>query len=154
MKTTHQGSCLCGEIRYKINGPITGILNCHCSDCRKSHGAAFRTRGAVHPDDFVFLKGEHLLTRYAHKPDEFRCFCSWCGSNVVTMYTDPTTPLGLALGTLDTELTSGPKCHVFTSDKASWHTITDTLPQYTHLPPSGSEIILSKELSKPSKKEK
>jgi len=38
-----RGSCLCGGVRYEIAGPLSGALNCHCSMCRKAHGAAFRT---------------------------------------------------------------------------------------------------------------
>lgn len=39
--TKLQGSCLCGGVRYQINGPLTGALNCHCAMCRKAHGRLF-----------------------------------------------------------------------------------------------------------------
>jgi len=38
------GSCLCGGVEFEIDGPLTAPLNCHCSLCRKQHGAAFRSR--------------------------------------------------------------------------------------------------------------
>jgi len=38
-----QGGCLCGGIRYEISGPLTEAGNCHCSMCRRFHGAAFGT---------------------------------------------------------------------------------------------------------------
>ena len=136
MKNIHRGSCLCGKIRYEVHGDIHDILNCHCLDCRKSHGAAFRTRGGVERDDFIFLSGENLLTRYEHKPEEFHCFCSKCGSRIITMFTDSSILLGLALGTLDTDLTKGPEFHIFTSDILGWNKITDNLPQYAEFPPS------------------
>ena len=41
------GSCLCGRVAYQITGPLTDALNCHCAMCRKSHGAAFRSRATV-----------------------------------------------------------------------------------------------------------
>ncbi len=131
----YQGSCLCGGIVYEIYGEIRGVLNCHCSDCRKSHGAAFRTRGTVRSDEFSFVSGEELLTRYEHKPSEQRSFCSRCGSNIATFFTDAPETIGLALGTLDTPYDQGPEFHVFTSDKASWHQITDDLPQFAEFPP-------------------
>ena len=133
------GSCLCGKILYEINGEIRDLLNCHCSDCRKSHGAAFRTRAAVDANAFTFLSGEDLLTRYEHKAGEFRSFCSRCGSNIATFFSDPTSPIGLALGTLDSPLSKGPEFHVFTSEKASWHTITDDLPQFPRFAPLDME---------------
>ena len=38
-----RGSCLCGAIRYEIAGPFEDMRHCHCSRCRKAHGAAFST---------------------------------------------------------------------------------------------------------------
>ena len=81
---TLNGSCLCGKIRYRITGPLHSVLNCHCSMCRKAHGAAFRTRAAVKTAEFEWLDGEALLTRYESSPGEHRSFCSRCGSNVVS----------------------------------------------------------------------
>src|SRR5210317_1434133 len=48
----HEGSCLCGKVKYEVHGDIKHVLNCHCPMCRKAHGAAFRTRGSVSPKDF------------------------------------------------------------------------------------------------------
>jgi len=45
-----RGSCLCGEVKYEIDGSLRDVRNCHCSMCRKAHGAAFRTTFAAHPD--------------------------------------------------------------------------------------------------------
>jgi hypothetical protein len=42
-----RGSCLCGGVRYEISGALSKALNCHCSMCRKAHGAAFRSRARV-----------------------------------------------------------------------------------------------------------
>ena len=41
------GSCLCGSIRYTLDRPIEEIDHCHCSMCRRFHGAAFATYGRV-----------------------------------------------------------------------------------------------------------
>ena len=58
------GSCLCGGVEFEIAGPLTAPLNCHCSLCRKQHGAAFRSRVRVSAKDFRWLKGEHLVKFY------------------------------------------------------------------------------------------
>lgn len=47
-----RGSCLCGGVRYEISGPLSYPLNCHCSMCRKAHGAAFRSRARIKADHF------------------------------------------------------------------------------------------------------
>lgn len=126
----HKGSCLCGQVRYEIRGELTGVLNCHCSDCRKAHGAAFRTRAMVNAVDFAWLNGEELLTHYEAKPGEFRTFCRVCGSSILTRFRDNPDEYGLALGTLDTDPGAKAACHVWVSDKAPWHDITDAVPQF------------------------
>ena len=37
------GRCLCGALRYQIDGPFVDMVHCHCSMCRKHHGAPFAT---------------------------------------------------------------------------------------------------------------
>ena len=56
-----RGSCLCGGIKYQINGRLSGAMNCHCSMCRKAQGSAFRSRAAVKSAEFEFVQGEELL---------------------------------------------------------------------------------------------
>jgi hypothetical protein len=58
------GSCLCRGIRYEIDGELADALNCHCSMCRKAHGAAFRSRARVRAADFRLVGGEELMTFY------------------------------------------------------------------------------------------
>lgn len=128
------GSCLCGKIRYRINAPLSGVLNCHCSMCRKAHGAAFRTRAAVKSSDFEWLQGKELLTYYQSSPNERRTFCSICGSNLVTVFDDNPDWLGFPLGTLDDDPGVEAKFHVFVGSKAPWHPITDDLPQWPEIP--------------------
>lgn len=126
----YNGTCLCGGIRYEIHGPLDTVVNCHCSDCRKAHGAAFRTRASVKRKDFHWVSGADLLTRYESKPGELRTFCRVCGSNLVTEFRDSPEELGFALGTLDTDPYVTPECHVWVSDKAPWHKIVDDLPRF------------------------
>jgi hypothetical protein len=56
-----RGSCLCGGVKYEITGPLMRSGHCHCSNCRKAHGAAFRSRARVHIEDFKWLQGEELV---------------------------------------------------------------------------------------------
>ena len=69
-----RGSCLCGEVSYQITGPFKVMGNCHCSNCRKSHGAAFVTWGIIDPDQFRWISGEELVQGYESSPGRKRCF--------------------------------------------------------------------------------
>ncbi len=76
-----RGGCLCGAIRYQIDGALGAMTHCHCSMCRKAHGAAFATYARVLLRDFRFDRGEDQLERYRSSPEVDRAFCKRCGSN-------------------------------------------------------------------------
>ena len=74
------GACLCGAVRYQINGPLLDAGNCHCSMCRRNHGAGFVTWFAVPHERFAIEKGEAELVRFASSDHGTRSFCGRCGS--------------------------------------------------------------------------
>src|SRR5215470_19074529 len=128
------GSCLCGGVRYEVDGKIGPALNCHCSMCRKATGAAFRSRARVSTAAFHWVTGEELLSRYESSPGHIRTFCRVCGSTLVTMFPDSPEELGLAMGTLDDDPGVRPQFHVYVDSKAPWFDITDSLPQFATTP--------------------
>jgi len=142
-----RGSCLCGGVKFEIDGPLLRPLNCHCTFCRKQQGAAFRSRARVRRDDFKWLQGEELLTYYEATPGYRRGFCRVCGSPIVNR-AEPSSPLaqhnpqsldefGIALAVLDDDPSVRPESHCFVASKAPWFEITDDLPQYPGYPPAG-----------------
>lgn len=131
MSNGYTGSCLCGEIRYQIGRFSGAIANCHCSMCRKFHGAAFSTIASVAKTDFRWLQGESLLQAYTATNGTTRKFCSRCGSSLIFE-----SPLGstdmveISIGGLDSVVDIGPNAHIFVASKASWYQIQDDLPQF------------------------
>ncbi|HEV2334377.1 MAG TPA: GFA family protein [Stellaceae bacterium] len=142
-----RGSCLCGGVKFAINGPLLRPLNCHCSLCRKQHGAAFRSRARVRRRDFKWLRGEELVTYYEATPGYRRGFCRICGSPIVNRaephshlaQNNPQTltEFGIALGVLDDDPGVRPESHIFVGSKAPWFEIIDDLPQFERYPPVG-----------------
>ena len=78
---------------------------------------------------------------YESSPGEHRGFCSVCGSNVFTKFSERPEELGFALGILDDDPGNRPVCHVFAGSKAPWYEITDSLPQYEAFPPQPGEKL-------------
>ena len=37
------GKCLCGAVRFRMRFPSKWVAHCHCTMCRRAHGAAFVT---------------------------------------------------------------------------------------------------------------
>jgi hypothetical protein len=125
-----KGSCLCGTVKYELDGPFEVMSHCHCSMCRKHHGAAFATFVTVPLSSFRWVAGEDALSTYQSSAYGKRTFCSKCGSVMPVVEADT----GIAFcpaGNLDGELGIQPQSHRFVGSKASsWHTITDDLPQH------------------------
>lgn len=128
------GKCLCETVSYQITGQLGPIYNCHCSKCRRWHGAAFRTRASFHRDQFRWLTGADNLSSYASSDNVTRYFCRTCGSPLISTYKDHPEVLGMALGGFEGAIIGQPKAHLFTDSKASWHQITDELPQFPDWP--------------------
>jgi hypothetical protein len=139
-----RGSCRCGGIRFEIHGPLMGVGHCHCNACRKSQGAAFRTRARVRRSDFRWIDGEDLMRSSQSTPGFFRGFCGRCGAPVVNWNTaeseygqrSPASleTYGIAIASLDDDPGVTPGFHAFVAFKAPWFAITDDLPQFPGFP--------------------
>lgn len=127
----YKGSCLCGEIRFELNGPINDIVFCHCSECRRVQGSAFATNGNVAKSDFRYIAGENLLTAFESSPGKTKYFCSKCGSPMLSTNANFPDSARVRLGTIQTDITERPGCHIFVESKANWDNITDDLPQFS-----------------------
>ena len=130
----YSGSCLCGDIAFVVDGPIEHVDQCHCSMCRKAHGAAFATYGGSAPEDFRMLRGGALVRRYRSSPVGTRLFCPRCGSVVPMKVADK--PVAIALGNVAQSPGARPKSHFFVGSKAPWHDIADDLPRFDEYPAS------------------
>lgn len=127
----HQGGCLCGQVRYAASAFEPKMAHCHCSMCRKFHGAAFATFGSVKQANFRWLQGEHLLIAYQAPNGTVRRFCQHCGSSLTfAASVEANEVIEVTLGTLDTPLNQQPDAHIYVDSKANWDLITDDLPQY------------------------
>ena len=125
---TIKGACLCGKVRYEISGNLFDVSHCHCSMCRRQHGAAFATYADIDPDDFRWTSGEDLVKIYEPPPGGGWCFCRECGSSLAG--TDQGKITSITLATVAGDPGIKPESHIFVGSKASWHEITDDLPQF------------------------
>ncbi|PJG44703.1 aldehyde-activating protein [Acinetobacter tandoii] len=130
----YAGSCLCGAIRYEVRGEIGDVVQCHCQRCRKANGTAFATNAPIKKSDFQLVQGEQFLKSYQSTATTQRCFCSECGSPIMSIKADTPEYYRLRIGTLDTPLVQKSTMHIFVDSKAEWDVICDQLPQYPERP--------------------
>ena len=136
------GRCECGKVRYEVDAEISDFSHCHCSQCRRLHGAAFTSFGGIARDRFRYLSGEADLACYASSDTTDRIFCAVCGSNILVDYKPEPDVLyitlgtvdGITLGTVDGDPICPPAYHQFVGSKAPWHEICDDLRQYDTRP--------------------
>lgn len=124
--------CLCGDVIWETAGPYKWTSHCHCSRCRKTHGAAYATYTAV-AATALRLRGTEHVKKWESIPGFFRCFCGRCASVV------PGAAFGdlafVPVGNFDEDPGTRAAFHIFVGSKAPWFTITDGLPQFETYPP-------------------
>ncbi len=127
MAGTYQGSCLCGAIRYELLSPPKALSHCHCSQCRKSHGAAFASYASVPRSVLRILTGAEALKSFASSEAVLRQFCSHCGASLFWSRSQGEFSdwISIALGTLDTAFTSHKQRHIQVASKAPWFELPD-----------------------------
>ncbi|MFM2481712.1 GFA family protein [Celerinatantimonas sp. YJH-8] len=134
MSDRYKGSCLCGQVRFEAAEFKEHIAHCHCSMCRKFHGATFGTLAQV--KSLTWLSGQEILKDYVAPNGTIRTFCSHCGSSIgFRSKNNSFDQMELALGLFDDNLPVSMDAHIYTEYKANWVQINDDLVQY----PEGRE---------------
>ncbi len=128
----HKGSCLCGAIKFEIDGKLSAPDACHCAQCRKWTGHFLASTDT--PRSALKIHGaDHL--RWFHSSDKVRRgFCTECGS---ALFFDPLDRakhdwIGISMGAFDTPTGTRLALHIFVAEKGDYYEITDGLPQNQH----------------------
>lgn len=127
------GSCLCGDVAWEVERRLDLMSHCHCSMCRKAHGAAFATYVGGPVDAFRWLRGQDAVVRYESSPGFFRNFCGRCGSVVAGAPSEGR--VFMPAGCFADDPGVRPLAHIFVASKAPWVEITDDLPRFDAYPP-------------------
>ena len=125
---TLAGECLCGAVRYLVADAFTYALNCHCSQCRRATGAAFKPFAGIERRKLRLARGEEKLLVFGDAAAAHDVHCGSCGSLLYSVVRGGAF-VHVTLGTLVDEPTIRPTRHIFVGSKAPWFTITDDLPQ-------------------------
>ena len=124
-----QGGCLCGQVRYRITGDCRHIINCHCENCRRTHGH-FAAYTSVEKSDLVFLGQKSLKWFHDQSPNAYRGFCDNCGASLFWYAANSTNQLAVAAGTLDGGHGLKSIGHIYVSEAGNYYQIKDGLPQF------------------------
>src|SRR5260370_5682024 len=95
------GGCFCGGVRYTVTAPAVDTHHCHCSICRKFHGAIFVTLSVFPRDAFTYDKGTGNLGTYNSSEKVHRHFCTTCGCPISLDLVDNHGVIAVPTGTID-----------------------------------------------------
>jgi hypothetical protein len=125
----HKGSCLCGAVRFEVDGELPPPDACHCASCRKHSGHYFASTDV--PRDRLRISGAEAIGWYQSSVKVRRGFCSVCGSS---LFFDPPELdwIGVAMGAFDGPTETHLAVHIFVADKGDYYDIADGLPQNQH----------------------
>ena len=119
------GSCHCGAIAYRAKIDPDAVQICHCRDCQRLTGTAFRTAVPACPQHFHLVRGEpRIYIKVANSGSRRgHAFCGQCGAPVFRQPTDNNPNFSLRIGGLDqaAEL-NRPARQIWTSRRLGWTT--------------------------------
>jgi hypothetical protein len=134
MSSQHHGSCLCGEVRFAVDGDFDRFYLCHCEYCRKDTGSAHAANLFSSTAHLRWLSGEDQYrvfnlpgTRHSH------AFCVNCGSALPSMQMQGQW-LVVPAGSLDGEVAIKPHAHLFAASRAAWDQALEALPMHDRFP--------------------
>lgn len=128
------GECFRRAVGYVVADEFAYAMNCHCSNCRRTTGAAFKPFAGIARSKLSITRGEDALMTHGDEAGH-DAHCGRCGSLLYSVVREGAF-VHVAMGTLVDDPSVRPAAHIFVGSKASWFAITDGLPQYQeHLPP-------------------
>jgi hypothetical protein len=124
-----EGGCLCGAVRYRLEGPPLYADYCHCRLCQRAAGAPVVAWGTWPADRLAWLVGEPRT--FASSAKGTRSFCPSCGTPLTFVDADDPALVDVTLASLDQPAAFAPQDHIWTMSRVPWLDIRDELPRHT-----------------------
>jgi hypothetical protein len=123
----HHGGCLCGAVRYRIDGPLRDVVVCHCSRCRRTHGHVAAYSDCATADLTVT---EDAALRWYVADQRQRGFCSGCGASLFWRSDEAPQTTAVTAGTLDPPTGLRTVAHIFTATPGDYYAPTGEGERY------------------------
>jgi hypothetical protein len=122
-----EGGCLCGAVRYAVEGEPRETVHCHCRMCQKAGGAGFLTWATFLPQtSLAYTKGSPTIYRSSEHAQ--RELCGTCGSQLA-FRGDRLDSIDVTAGTLDDPDSINPIANTWVSSRRAWlHGFDSALP--------------------------
>jgi len=81
------GRCLCGALHYTVMDDFVYALNCHCSNCRRATGSAFKPFAGIERKKLDVTSGKENLLIFGDE-NAHDAHCKKCGSLLYSVVRD------------------------------------------------------------------
>jgi hypothetical protein len=131
----YAGGCLCGALRYEVEGEPRMMGHCYCGDCRKASGSGFIPFMGF-PASALRFRGEtrQSVTKSARGSDAVRNRCANCGSLVFGGSVGKDEAHTIYAGSLDDPSLFQPKIAIFAAGRPGWAVIPPGLAVFERMP--------------------
>lgn len=133
--TERTGSCLCGQVRYRVTAEPVVARICWCRDCQ--HLAANGTVNAIFPSDALAVQG--TLSAYTSTADSGnqvrRRFCPQCGCHLFADSTGRPQLTVVRVGTLHDPSSITPSTNIWSASAPAWACLDAGLERIDQQPP-------------------
>ncbi len=121
------GSCFCGQVGFHVDLPTEWCGHCHCSMCRRAHGAGYVTWVVVKRAQFAIDRGEDQLERFASSDHGVRSFCKRCGSSLFCELSEQPDSIDIVLANFDGPIDRPPSFDIHFDNRVDWMPIDPAL---------------------------
>jgi hypothetical protein len=128
-----RGGCYCGATGYEVADEFRYAMNCHCSQCRRTTGAACKPFAGIDIGKISMTQGQETALIVGEADAAHDVHCGACGSLLYSVVRENAFA-HVAMGTLIDPPSIRPQMHIMVGSKATWHDITDDLPQFEAFP--------------------
>jgi len=125
---TYGGGCLCGAVRFEVQGPAKFACYCHCRSCQKAAGAPVVAWATFARETFRVTSGDMAVCHSS--PGVTRGFCRKCGTSLTYEHERRATDIDITTPSLDDPSRFPPQAHIWLEHKLPWLAIDDHLPRY------------------------
>ena len=124
-------SCLCGGIKLITTGELRHVINCHCTQCLKTHGHHAAYTACLEKN--VKFISKKTLKWYQSSKKSKRGFCSRCGASVFFKHLNIES-ISISAGMFKSATKLKTKLNIFTKGKLDYYKLDTKIPKYNRYP--------------------
>ncbi|MSP49496.1 MAG: GFA family protein [Alphaproteobacteria bacterium] len=125
MNQSVAGRCLCGAVRFRLNGVLRGVVVCHCGMCRRWHGhVGAYTRVAKSEME---IEDDGGLAWFRASTIARRGFCRRCGSSLF-WERDGSDQMSVVAGSLEAPTGLATTLQIFAEDAGDYYALDERIP--------------------------